>query len=340
MKPNYQAWQIDVEDFFALTSQRERIAFLVKFAVLAPSSHNSQPWHFEVSDAAITVRPESARMLPKSDINHRQLFISLGCAVENIVTAADYYSIAAEISSVDGSSDAIKISFGDVMAAVAKGTDHAVFWVAKRRTNRAPYADRLPDPDFMNFLTSLAGPKLRIDVVTDVNLRSRIADVVTDALVAAMDSSDFRQELSLYLKANSTTSPTGMLAGAFGVPGPLSFIAPALVKRVNVNRLSREKDEGVLKKHTPAFVVISTDGDAHEDWIVVGRIFQRVALAATARGLQTNPMAAAIQIGEFYRKLQEILGTSFRPQFFFRLGYSDAPVAVTPRLTAEECLGG
>ncbi|MEK7531995.1 MAG: nitroreductase family protein, partial [Patescibacteria group bacterium] len=69
MKENYRAWEIDYDEFFRQTSDRDRLKFLVRFAVLAPSSHNSQPWRFEVTENEILVKPDMQRALPKSDTN-------------------------------------------------------------------------------------------------------------------------------------------------------------------------------------------------------------------------------------------------------------------------------
>jgi hypothetical protein len=47
-------------------------------------------------------------------------------------------------------------------------------------------------------------------------------------------------------------------------------------------------------------------------------------------------MAAAIQIGEFYTELQQVLGTKhMRPQFFSRLGYAKNATKHSPRLRAD-----
>jgi len=39
MKNNYKAWAIDIKDFANKQTDKERLAFLIGFAVLAPSSH-------------------------------------------------------------------------------------------------------------------------------------------------------------------------------------------------------------------------------------------------------------------------------------------------------------
>ena len=69
----------------------ELAKLLISFAILAPSGHNSQPWQFQVSDNEIIITPDYSKRLDVVDGNDRELFISLGCAVENLMTAARHY---------------------------------------------------------------------------------------------------------------------------------------------------------------------------------------------------------------------------------------------------------
>lgn len=56
---------------------------IASYASKAPSGHNTQPWKFHITDSTITVLPNLDVALPVVDRNNRELFISLGCAVEN-----------------------------------------------------------------------------------------------------------------------------------------------------------------------------------------------------------------------------------------------------------------
>ena len=104
MEENYQAWDIKIDDFFTRASNADRLKFLIRFAVLAPSSHNSQPWEFEIYDNKILISLEPSRLLPVGDANNRQAIISLGCAAQNILIAADYYGYKPKLNFIgDGS---------------------------------------------------------------------------------------------------------------------------------------------------------------------------------------------------------------------------------------------
>lgn len=60
----------------------------IRFAMLAPSGHNTQPWRFRVASGRIEILPDFARRTPVVDPDDHHLFVGLGCAAENLALAA------------------------------------------------------------------------------------------------------------------------------------------------------------------------------------------------------------------------------------------------------------
>src|ERR1700687_255051 len=69
---------------------------LVRYATLAPSSHNTQCWKFALEDQAITILADRSRRCPAVDPDEHHVFVSLGCATENLVHAALAHGLKAE----------------------------------------------------------------------------------------------------------------------------------------------------------------------------------------------------------------------------------------------------
>ena len=82
---------------------------LVHCATLAPSSHNTQCWKFAVEDKAITILPDLSRRCPAVDPDDHHLFVSLGCATENLAQAALAHGRAARVS-FDAARDAVRVA--------------------------------------------------------------------------------------------------------------------------------------------------------------------------------------------------------------------------------------
>src|SRR5688572_27995943 len=64
------------------------IVRLISASVLAASPHNSQPWRFSVRENQVLVHADFDRKLGAMDPFEREMFIGLGCALENMAIAA------------------------------------------------------------------------------------------------------------------------------------------------------------------------------------------------------------------------------------------------------------
>ena len=60
MMIDLSSWDVNASDFPANGSDAEKLEFLVRYAVLAPSSHNSQPWLFDLHEIISTSLPIEA----------------------------------------------------------------------------------------------------------------------------------------------------------------------------------------------------------------------------------------------------------------------------------------
>jgi hypothetical protein len=74
----------------------EQIAYLLRYAILAPSSHGSQPWRFSVIQNTVELRPDLLPWL-RAHSTSRELDISLGCALENLLIAAERFGFGHEV---------------------------------------------------------------------------------------------------------------------------------------------------------------------------------------------------------------------------------------------------
>lgn len=335
MWENYRAWEIDFNEFYRQASERDRLRFLVRFAVLAPSSHNSQPWRFEVRAGKIIVYPDMQRALPQGDADNRQLFISIGCAIENLVVAADYYGFRTDIQHHGAGTTVLFQKIGEKPSHEG---NHLIFSIPKRHTNRNPYEIRLPDRQFLSWAASQGREEMRIDCVTEQGAKEKIASAVIAAGIMAMENDAFREELSHFVKSNITGAKIGMPAFGVGIPTPVSFVTPFMLKHFNMNKVSKRQDSALLKEQTLAFLIISSREDNIVSWMRAGQVYERIALEAERQNIRTAPMAAAIEMRQYRMALQDVLGISLLPHVFFRAGYTEKLTPHSPRLSASEVI--
>lgn len=339
MKKNYQAWIINYENFYDQKTETDQLKFLIRFAVLAPSGHNTQPWKFTIEKNTILLLPETKRALSKSDPIDRQLYISLGCALENLLIAADYYNFDTSVTYLpeDHENVAAQIIF-DKRKETNPSENHLIFTIPKRHTNRQKYQSRLPEKHFLEEIKKLQDEDIKIEIIDDKEKKEKVANISLEALISTMDKNSFRDELSQYLKSNFTNSKVGMPGFAHGIPGPVSLFASRLIRRVNMNRLSKKEDESLLKKFTPLFCLISSKNDDKKSWLKVGQIYEHIALEAEKNGLSNSPLAAAMENEKFNEELKKQMNISYRPQVFMRIGYSINPARPTPRLLGQDVI--
>jgi len=57
-------------------------------------AHYSQPWKFHIRGSGIDIFPDEDRWLKAADADQRELFISVGCALENLLVAAEHFGYA------------------------------------------------------------------------------------------------------------------------------------------------------------------------------------------------------------------------------------------------------
>ena len=88
---------------------------LVRYATLAPSSHNTQCWKFAVGDKAITILPDLSRRCPAVDPDDHHVFVSLGCAAENLIRAALAHGLEGE-AHFDTARDVVRVTLEPTQA--------------------------------------------------------------------------------------------------------------------------------------------------------------------------------------------------------------------------------
>lgn len=334
IKKNYLPWRIDEGDYPESGVMEEKLRFLINFAGLAPSSHNSQPWVFTLKNNIISIKPDNRRFLPVCDPMGRLMNIALGCALENLLIAADYFDFSTDFDYLtDEKEEEIKVFFQPKKTVVDRPSDHLIFSIKKRQTNREKYRNQLPTQSFLDWLKSLSDNETIISLVSEKGEKREIIDLLLSARNKIFDDKDFRKELSKYKKTNLTNSPVGIPGFTMGFPTLASLFAPFVIRHFNVVKLMNKQDYLLLDEFTPLFVIISTREDKKRNWFGAGRLFERIALEAVKRGVET-----AFQVAPS-GSLKQILRTDYYPQIFFRIGYALHPkMKHSPRLSLEEVM--
>ena len=127
----------------------ELAKILISFAICAPSGHNSQPWKFQTTENQIIVMPDMSKTLKVVDGENRELFISLGCAVENMQIAATLYGYESDYEYIDGK---IVVTFRQSETVTP---DPLLDQIKKRHTHRGEFTGKKIPSDLIKILQSV-----------------------------------------------------------------------------------------------------------------------------------------------------------------------------------------
>jgi nitroreductase len=322
--------------------------------VLAPSSHNTQPWLFEVSDGEIRLFADRERWLTVADFDRRELYLSLGAAVENLLVAADHYGLATDVRYLPGADSAhaatVELSedsngadaedtdrvdaedsneVDETSEAVERYADPRLFdAIPRRRTNRGRYRDRpIPLADLQSLQDVVVEDDVSLQFAADPETLAAVANLTARADRRLFADPAYRRELARWIGR-----------GAFGDSGLGATVGKYLVSALNVGPRQARKDAGLLRAG-PLVAVVRTADDGRRTQIRAGQVFERVSLLATALGIDVHPMSAPLEVPSLRRELAERLGSpEWSVQHLFRLGYAEESAERSPRRPVEAVL--
>jgi len=305
---------------------------LIHKAVRAPSSHNTQPWIFHVSESAINLYADRTRALPVNDPDDRELTISCGCALMNLRVAAAAEGLDVQIETLPNPVEPdwlARISFSVSPGAPVPEVALASF-IKQRRTYRKRFLPRQVEAAAVNLLLDAAqreGAWLR-PLTTD-STRHRAAELVAEGDAAQWANPSWRRELADWMHPRRR-------GDGLTVPTLAAPVARIVVRTFDMGGGVGAKDRE-LAEESPLLAVLGTDGDQPRDWLLAGQALQRVLLAACQNGLQASYLNQPIQVASLRSKLQDLVGAGF-PQILLRLGYPAEEIPASPRRAVEDVI--
>lgn len=290
---------------------------LVRFATLAANSHNTQPWIFTASASEIVIAPDYTRRCPAVDPDDHHLFVSLGCAAENLVLAASLLGLRAN-PVIDGD----RIVIGLEVAPPEKSA--LADAITSRQCTRTAYDGKPVAPAALRQLEGACNePGVAAILITDRAGMTKVADYVLEGNSAQMRDKAFMDELVNWLRfseADAVATMDGLFSGASGNPSWPAWIARPLLRFVftedGENRKYREHIDS-----SAGIAVLAADSSDRAHWIAAGRACQRFALQATALGLKYAFINQPVEVAALRPQFAAAIGLGARrPDIVMRFG--------------------
>lgn len=288
----------------------------VSVATLAPSSHNTQPWHFRVTGECIELIADRSRALPVSDPEDRELTISCGAALFTLRVAAAARGFGALVDALPVPDD------HDLLARVtpASGLFHQVTDISalmpavmQRRTCRKPFIrETIPDASIRSLCESATTEGASLVAIVDDTQRRRLVDLVEQADQQLWKDVHWRRELSAWMH------PRRMGEG-FGIPGLAHAAAQLVARSFDLGGGVPARGEQLLDG-SPLLVVLGSAADTPADWLATGQALQRVLLRCASDGLQASFLNQPLHLPELRDQVARMVPGAGVPQLILRIG--------------------
>jgi hypothetical protein len=222
--PAYKSWRVDGEP---------GPLRLVRAAILGASPHNTQPWLFRVREASIDVWADTRRHIGTIDPYLREMYVGVGCALENLLIAAAREGYAAVLTLMPDAADpAHAAHVALIPAAPAESALYAA--IPRRHTNRGPYDTARAVPSETLSAMAQLGPDL-----PDVKVfwfdrgpdRKRIGDAIVSATEAIIADRQQSQDSARWFRASRQDLERhrdGITLDAQGLPPVVNALAKML----------------------------------------------------------------------------------------------------------------
>lgn len=310
--------------------------FLIEYARKAPSGHNTQPWKFENSDDRIIIHPDFTRALPVVDSDNHALYISLGCALENLVIAANQKGYESTVQYPMDPQSGITIQF---KKSDAVPSDDLFNFISKRQVNRNKYSEsKISDDQLQKLHSSFSFDGISLTLLNGSEEFDSIIPLIIEGNNLQFGNKQFVNELTSwirYSKSEAEKTKDGLWTAAMGLPNMGKLIGNFVMRKF-VSAKSEAKRLKKILEHTQGLAIFSADENNVVSWIETGRAFQRFGLTATKLEISHAHLNMPCEELKVRSKLAKELNMENKhPLLLIRYGDSD-PMPYSYRRNIEE----
>lgn len=337
--PQLDTWVEAIDAFPLSGTPAEKMVAALRYATLAPSSHNTQPWLFALRDGSVELYADRARGLAMVDPDDRELIMSCGAALFQLRLALAFFGSATSVELVPDPEET------DLLARVTITGSHTVsdterdlfHQIPRRRTNRGPFRQEpVPERLLASLTDAVEHEGAWLVLVSDLEEKAWLADLIASADRRQLADRRFRRELAAWVRPNLSRRRDGIPGAALGLGSLASLGAPLVLRTFDVGGGRAAKDRE-LALGSPVLAVLGTRDDATVDLLRGGQALARLLLLARAAGVEASFLNQAVEVDDLRPALERVVKAPGRAQLVLRMGYG-APTPPTPRRELHEVI--
>lgn len=293
---------------------------LVRYATLAASSHNTQPWRFRLERGRITILADLSRRCPAVDPDDHHLYASLGCAAENLLVAAQAAGLQGHMA-YDASTSSVHVDLEEATVVRSALFDAML----QRQCSRVAY-DGTPIPGAQLSLLEEAGRGSGVSLIllTAAKQKEQVAEYVAAGNTAQFSDPAWAKELKTWIRFNTrdaVRTGDGLYGPVMGSPDVPRWFG-LLFMRLAFSAKRQNRQDLRYIRGSAAIAVFCSEADDKPHWIEAGRCYERLALQAAALDLRTAFINQPVEVPVLRPQFAGFLGIGQRrPDLIVRIGH-------------------
>ncbi|MBO0870767.1 MAG: nitroreductase [Micromonosporaceae bacterium] len=302
---------------------------------MAPSIHNTQPWHWRIHGAEADLHLDPSRLLDVTDPDHRLAILSCGTALHHVRLALAAEGWRSEISRLPDPSQPGHLARVRLTDRADPSPDamQLVQAARVRHTDRRPVTATPIDERTMGAVLAAVEAE-----TAHLHLLKR-DQVLTLAAAAASAQEAEKEDTSWVSELAYWTGGEQRPAGA-GIPDTAIPERPTETT-VPSRDFGHHGTQPVSAEHDRAavFGVLYGDGDDPEDWLRAGEALSAAWLLAEQQGVSVVPISAPVEVTTTRETIRQLLAGLGLPYLVIRFGVPDPGLPgpeYTPRLQTSQ----
>jgi nitroreductase len=311
---------------------------ILRYASLAPSALNVQPWFVRIVDQQRhwVIGSDPRRRLPRLDPDNREILLSIGAFMENLSVAAlamGFHTDFKVIAKTPFDPDLVRVSFEKTSK-----TNYPLQRLTMRRTVKKNYLQKELSSDTVKAFSDPLNEYFHYSPRGTTHANCIQAGIIEQFRVQ-LQRDLAQKEICSWIRLTDDDAKKhcdgltleGMEIG--GIPGwylrhfaePPDFMKPGYREK-SLDYITSLADQGA------GWIVITGDGNDVSSLLETGRKFERMALMAREHQVGIHPMSQYLEEKTGTDKIKESHKKDFIPQFILRVGYiNEYPPSVSLR---------
>ncbi len=335
VKTNYSAWHVNSQDFSAKWSDLQKLVFFARYAILAPSGHNTQPWQISTQAKTLNVAVNRAHFLSidGSGLLSVEPYISIGTFIEMFVLAGRGFGYEVAVELFPNPGQVVRFS----IAGATNVQPSLLEAIKQRASNRNMFVQTPINSNSLSEITAHNLSGVTAHIITERADINFVAQQTEDAIKSIMSNPLYRKELSSWVRTNFTRQYDGMPGFTHGFGNLKALFAKPGV-RFGAKLGPHAKRSAELIQNSGTLVIVGCQDNQKSTFVNAGRLYSHICVLAQNTGLASSALGASVLNSATRDQVKQHFKIAERPVIVLRLGQPLHKARHSPRWPLERLL--